>query len=301
MAEPAARREPSPARSRPRPGRRPLEPAARRGAARRPAPLQRAGRGRRRDRAEHPHRPPSPPRARTDRRLDAVPAAPAADVVLPDCGRPGPRLGAAAPRRLGRPRHARRRTARATARAARRSRPAGTARPARSSSTAPTPTRRAHSRLGRPPAAPGLHSARDGRRALGTRHAGPRPAGRARPAPTHSAAASLQGLPPRSVPEVAPTPLQRHYINLSVIVLICGAIAITALELGTPLGSPLVKLCVVIAAPLLVVTTADAVLRIWRSAWAWMPVDRGQGRVPPGLGRRQPDRAARSSSPRRSW
>jgi len=88
---------------------------------------------------------------------------------------------------------------------------------------------------------------------------------------------SLQGLPPRSVPEIAPTPLQKHYINLSVIVLICGAIAITALELGTPLGSPLVKLCVVIAAPLLVVTTADAILRIWRSAWAWMPIDRVKG------------------------
>jgi len=88
---------------------------------------------------------------------------------------------------------------------------------------------------------------------------------------------SLQGLPPRSVPEVAPTPLQRQYINLSVVVLICGAIAITALEIGVPLGSPLVKLCVAIAAPLLVVTTADAVLRIWRSAWAWMPVDRGKG------------------------
>jgi len=88
---------------------------------------------------------------------------------------------------------------------------------------------------------------------------------------------SLQGLPPRSVPEVAPTPLQRHYINLSVIVLVCGAIAITALELGTPLQSPLIKLCVLIASPLLVVTTADAVVRIWRSAWAWMPVDRGRG------------------------
>ena len=88
---------------------------------------------------------------------------------------------------------------------------------------------------------------------------------------------SLQGQPPRSVPEVAPTPLQKHYINLSVIVLICGAIAITALELGAGLGSPLVKLCVIIAAPLLVATTADAVLRIWRSAWAWMPVDRTKG------------------------
>jgi hypothetical protein len=88
---------------------------------------------------------------------------------------------------------------------------------------------------------------------------------------------SLQGLPPRSVPEVAPTPLQPYYINLSVIVLVCGAIAISALELGAGLGSPLVKLCVIIAAPLLVVTTADAVLRIWRSAWAWMPVDRTKG------------------------
>jgi hypothetical protein len=88
---------------------------------------------------------------------------------------------------------------------------------------------------------------------------------------------SLQGLPPRSVPEVAPTPLQRHYVMLSVVVLICGAIAITALELGAPLGSPLVKLCVVIALPLLVITTADAVVRIWRSAWAWMPVDRTKG------------------------
>ena len=88
---------------------------------------------------------------------------------------------------------------------------------------------------------------------------------------------SLQGLPPRSVPETAPTPLQKHYVLLSVPVLILGAIAITALELGAPLGSPLVKLCVLIAAPLLVITTADAAVRIWRSAWAWMPVDRGRG------------------------
>lgn len=88
---------------------------------------------------------------------------------------------------------------------------------------------------------------------------------------------SLHGLPPRSVPEVAPTPLQKHYINLSVVVLICGAIAITALNLGARLGDPLIKLCVLVAAPLLVVTTADAIVRIWRSAWAWMAVDRGKG------------------------
>ena len=88
---------------------------------------------------------------------------------------------------------------------------------------------------------------------------------------------SLQGLPPRSVPETEPTPLQKHYVLLSVPVLILGAIAITALELGMPLGSPLIKLCVAIAAPLLVITTADALVRIWRSAWVWMPVDRTKG------------------------
>jgi hypothetical protein len=97
----------------------------------------------------------------------------------------------------------------------------------------------------------------------------------ARPTPTLPP--SLAGRPLRSVPEVAPTPLQRHYINLSVIVLLCGAVAITALELGTPLGSPLIKLCVLVGAPLLAITTTDALVRIWRSAWAWMPVDRGRG------------------------
>ena len=88
---------------------------------------------------------------------------------------------------------------------------------------------------------------------------------------------SLAGLPPRSVPETAPTPLQKHYVLLSVPVLILGAFAITALEVGAPLTSPLVKVCVAIAAPLLIITTADATVRIWRSAWAWMPVDRGKG------------------------
>jgi hypothetical protein len=88
---------------------------------------------------------------------------------------------------------------------------------------------------------------------------------------------SLQGMPARSVPETAPTPLQKHFVLLSVPVFFAGLIAITALELGAPLGSPLVKLCVLVGAPLLVITTADAVVRIWRSAWAWMPVDRGRG------------------------
>jgi hypothetical protein len=88
---------------------------------------------------------------------------------------------------------------------------------------------------------------------------------------------SLRGQAPRSVPETRPTPLQKHYVLLSAPALVLGAIAITALELGAGFGSPIVKVCVLIAAPLLLVTTADATLRIWRAAWAWMPVDRGRG------------------------
>jgi len=88
---------------------------------------------------------------------------------------------------------------------------------------------------------------------------------------------SLRGLPPRSVPETRPTPLQKHFVLVSAPALILGAIAITVLELGAGFGSPIVKLCVLLAAPLLLVTTADAALRIWRSAWAWMPVNRGRG------------------------
>ncbi|MEO5918082.1 MAG: hypothetical protein ABIQ17_00835, partial [Candidatus Limnocylindrales bacterium] len=51
----------------------------------------------------------------------------------------------------------------------------------------------------------------------------------------------------------------------------------TALETGSTLASPLVKLCILVAAPLLILTTADASLRIWRSAWAWMPINRNRG------------------------
>jgi hypothetical protein len=82
---------------------------------------------------------------------------------------------------------------------------------------------------------------------------------------------------PRNVPETAPTPLQKHYINLSAIALVAGVIAITALETGSTLASPLVKACILIGAPILILTTADASLRIWRSAWAWMPVNRNRG------------------------
>jgi len=82
---------------------------------------------------------------------------------------------------------------------------------------------------------------------------------------------------PDRIPETAPTPLQRHYINLSAVALVAGAIAITAIETGTPLSSPIVKFCALIGAPLFVVTTGDAALRFYRSAMAWMPIDRGRG------------------------
>jgi hypothetical protein len=78
------------------------------------------------------------------------------------------------------------------------------------------------------------------------------------------------------IPETEPTPLQKHYINLSAIALIAGAIVITALNAGIPMTSPLVKLFVLVGAPILVVTTGDAALRFWRSAKAWLPINRAR-------------------------
>jgi hypothetical protein len=80
------------------------------------------------------------------------------------------------------------------------------------------------------------------------------------------------------LPETEPTPLQRHYINLSAVSLVAGALAITAIEAGVPISSPVVKLCALIGVPIFVATTADAALKFYRSAWAWMPVN-----VPRGL------------------
>lgn len=82
---------------------------------------------------------------------------------------------------------------------------------------------------------------------------------------------------PDRVTETRPTPLQRHYITLSAIALVLGAVAITGIETGMPLSSPVIKFCALIAAPLLVLTTADAALRFYRSAMAWMPLNRGRG------------------------
>ena len=84
-------------------------------------------------------------------------------------------------------------------------------------------------------------------------------------------------LVPSRVPESRPTPLQEWFIYLSVIVLICGTVAISALEFGARLTDPIVRIPVVIGGIVLAVVTADAVVRVWRSAWAWLEVDRGRG------------------------
>jgi hypothetical protein len=83
--------------------------------------------------------------------------------------------------------------------------------------------------------------------------------------------------PPQRVPEVRPPLLGDWFIYLSVVVLICGVIAITALEMGNPLGSAIVRFPAIIAAALLAFVAADAALRTWRSAFAWLPISRPRG------------------------
>jgi hypothetical protein len=87
-----------------------------------------------------------------------------------------------------------------------------------------------------------------------------------------------QGRPlvPQRVPEMAPTPLQDAFIYLSIVVLVCGVIAIMALELGTPMSSLLVKVPVLVGGTALLAVTADALVRVWRSVSAWRSVDAGR-------------------------
>lgn len=77
-------------------------------------------------------------------------------------------------------------------------------------------------------------------------------------------------------PETKPTPLQKHYITLSAIALVAGAVGITAFEAGSSFSSPIVKFCALIAIPIFIITTADAALRFWRSAKAWFPINPGR-------------------------
>jgi hypothetical protein len=95
-----------------------------------------------------------------------------------------------------------------------------------------------------------------------------------RPEPLDAAGRPLV---PSRVPETRPTPLQDWFIYLSVVVLICGTIAISALELGAGLADLIVRLPLVVGGFVLMLVTADAIVRVWRSAWAWLPVDRKRG------------------------
>jgi hypothetical protein len=83
-------------------------------------------------------------------------------------------------------------------------------------------------------------------------------------------------LVPQRVPELDPTPLQSSFIYLSIVVLICGVIAIGALELGTPMSSLWVKIPVLIGGVVLLAVTLDTLVRVWRSVGAWWDVDRGR-------------------------
>jgi hypothetical protein len=83
--------------------------------------------------------------------------------------------------------------------------------------------------------------------------------------------------PPQRVPESNPPMLGDWFIYLSVVVLICGVIAITAVEFGSPPTSAVVRFPAIVALSLLVPLSADAGLRSWRSAWAWLPVDKPRG------------------------
>lgn len=67
------------------------------------------------------------------------------------------------------------------------------------------------------------------------------------------------------------------FIYLSVVVLVAGVVAITALSFGSPITSGFARFPALVAVGLLIPLSADAAVRSWRSAWAWLPVDRPRG------------------------
>jgi hypothetical protein len=67
------------------------------------------------------------------------------------------------------------------------------------------------------------------------------------------------------------------FIYLSIVVLISGVVAITALNFGAAPTSAFVRFPALVCCGLLIPLSADACVRAWRSAWAWLPVDRPRG------------------------
>jgi hypothetical protein len=83
--------------------------------------------------------------------------------------------------------------------------------------------------------------------------------------------------PPQRVRESNPAVLGDWFIYLSVVVLICGVVAITALNFGAAATSGFVRFPALVAFGLLIPLSVDAGLRAWRSAWVWLPIDRPRG------------------------
>lgn len=81
---------------------------------------------------------------------------------------------------------------------------------------------------------------------------------------------------PQRVPEMHPTPLHGAIEGPSVVVLICGMLAITAFDLGQPLSAPIIRIPALIGSAVLLLVTADAAVRIARSVQAWWPIDHGR-------------------------
>jgi hypothetical protein len=82
--------------------------------------------------------------------------------------------------------------------------------------------------------------------------------------------------PPQRVPELRPPLLGDWFIYLSVIVLFCGVIAITALEFGNDARSAIVRIPAILGAAVLAFVAADAAVRTYRSIWAWWAISRGR-------------------------
>ena len=79
------------------------------------------------------------------------------------------------------------------------------------------------------------------------------------------------------MPESNPAVLGDWFIYLSVVVLVCGVVAITALNFGARLTDPVVRFPTLIGATLMVPLSADAGVRTYRSAWAWLPINTPRG------------------------
>jgi hypothetical protein len=82
--------------------------------------------------------------------------------------------------------------------------------------------------------------------------------------------------PPQRVPETKPPLLGDWFIYLSVIVLVCGVVAITALNLGSSVDSAIVRYPAILGAAIMALVAADGAVRTFRSISAWWPISRAR-------------------------